>query len=87
MHERMLGFLQGLTNGIKEASDPAALKQLLASARLALRIFFSMNSPGLTEVPFLPAWAPISAILPVAFSGNSFSVALSEHHSCVAMDL
>ena len=31
-------------------SDTAALKQLLGIARLALRTFFSMNSPGLTPV-------------------------------------
>ena len=42
--------MQGLTNGIREASDPATLKQLLSSTRLVLRIFFSMNNPGLTEV-------------------------------------
>lgn len=50
---QLLGIcdLQSLTNSIKETTDPARLKDLLASARLALRIFYSMNSPGLTEVP------------------------------------
>lgn len=46
--------LQSLTSSIKETTDPARLKELLASARLALRIFYSMNNPGLTEVPHHP---------------------------------
>lgn len=46
--------LQSLTSSITETTDPARLKELLASARLALRIFYSMNSPGLTEVPHHP---------------------------------
>lgn len=41
---------QNLTAGIKEATDAGRQKELLSSARLALRIFFSMNNPGLTEV-------------------------------------
>ena len=50
--------LQSLTKGIKEATDSGRQKELLSSARLALRIFFSMNNPGLTEVcvsPFICA--------------------------------
>ena len=46
--------LQSLTNSIKEATDAGRQKELLSSARLALRIFFSMNNPGLTEVRMLP---------------------------------
>ena len=45
---------QSLTSGIKEATDSSRQKELLSSARLALRIFFSMNNPGLTEVCLLP---------------------------------
>ena len=53
--------MQGLTNGIREASDPGALKQLLSSTRLVLRIFFSMNNPGLTEVGGpLSSWSNFS---------------------------
>ena len=43
-------LVQSLTSGIKEATDPGRQRELLSSARLALRIFFSMNNPGLTEV-------------------------------------
>ena len=46
--------LQNLTNGIKEATDSGRQKELLSSVRLALRIFFSMNNPGLTEVCVSP---------------------------------
>ncbi len=35
---------------VTAGGDAAALQQALASARLALRIFYSLNSPGLTEV-------------------------------------
>ena len=33
-----------------QMQDPAALKQSLSSVRLVMRVFYSMNSPGLTEV-------------------------------------
>ena len=36
--------------GAADQGDGAAVRQLLLTARLALRIFFSMNSPGLTPV-------------------------------------
>jgi hypothetical protein len=43
--------VQGISKQIKESSgDVRQLQQLLCSARLVLRIFFSLNSPGLTEV-------------------------------------
>lgn len=46
---------------VKAGGEVAALRQALASARLALRIFFSLNSPGLTEArlcchPLAPFW-------------------------------
>ena len=48
----LLEALKSLTQQVQAASpaDTAALKQLLGTARLALRTFFSMNSPGLTPV-------------------------------------
>ena len=52
---RLVRFcLQSLTNSIREATDAGRQKELLCSARLALRIFFSMNNPGLTEVRMSP---------------------------------
>ena len=46
--------------GAAEQGDGAAVRQLLLTARLALRIFFSMNSPGLTPVrpAGSAAWRP-----------------------------
>ena len=35
---------------MKAGGEVAALREALGSARLVLRIFFSLNSPGLTEV-------------------------------------
>ena len=35
---------------MKAGGEVAALRDALGSARLVLRIFFSLNSPGLTEV-------------------------------------
>ena len=48
----LLDALKGVVArlGATDQGDAAALKQLLLTARLALRIFFSMNSPGLTPV-------------------------------------
>jgi hypothetical protein len=51
----LLQALQRITAALHAASaaaarDPAPLRLLLSSARLACRVFFSLNSPGLTEV-------------------------------------
>lgn len=35
---------------VNAAADAAPLRLLLSSARLACRVFYSLNSPGLTEV-------------------------------------
>lgn len=37
-----------------QAKDTNQAKSLLSSIRLALRVFFSLNSPGLTEVSNKP---------------------------------
>ena len=51
MREGWVLALQGISARIKESSgDLDQLRQALSSARLVLRIFFSLNSPGLTEV-------------------------------------
>ena len=52
-------LLEALTSVVKQiqaagSADVAALRQLLSTARLALRTWFSMNSPGLT--PVRPPW-------------------------------
>lgn len=49
----LLAALQRVTSALPTAAangDAAALRTLLSSARLACRVFFSLNSPGLTEV-------------------------------------
>ena len=48
----LLETLQKLVKQVQATAphDTTVLKQLLGSVRLALRVFFSLNSPGLTEV-------------------------------------
>jgi Cse1 len=48
----LLGALQRTTAALPAAAggdDAARLRLLLSSARLACRVFYSLNSPGLTE--------------------------------------
>ena len=47
----LLGALQRTTAALPAAAggDPSRLRLLLSSARLACRVFYSLNSPGLTE--------------------------------------
>lgn len=49
----LLETLQWLVKAVQSSQDSASCKQVLDSTRLLLRVFFSLNSPGLTEVcPF-----------------------------------
>ena len=52
MVKPLLQTLQKLVTQLEStpAGDIGAARQILACIRLALRIFFSLNSPGLTEV-------------------------------------
>lgn len=73
--EPLLEALKSLTQQVQGASpgDTATLKQLLGTARLALRTFFSMNSPGLTPVRALWQYAPTARRQAV----------LAGHHGCM----
>lgn len=65
MVQPLLQTLQRLDEQLLKASQSgnnAEAKNLLSSIRLALRVFFSLNSPGLTEVQ--------PALLPTPFSLN-----------------
>ena len=52
MVKPLLQTLQKLVAQLEStpAEETAAARQILACIRLALRVFFSLNSPGLTEV-------------------------------------
>ena len=52
MVKPLLQTLQKLVTQLEStaAGEIAAARQILACIRLALRVFFSLNSPGLTEV-------------------------------------
>lgn len=46
----LLETLQRLVRELQASTETAQCKQILDSSRLLLRVFFSLNSPGLTEV-------------------------------------
>ena len=56
---------------VTAGGEVADLRQALASARLALRIFFSLNSPGLTE-----ARLSCHALAPFGFCADALSLLL-----------
>lgn len=49
----LLETLQKLGKELGSAAETSRSKQVLDAIRLLLRVFFSLNSPGLTEVSWL----------------------------------